>query len=319
MDSLTHASATSRPASRPRAKRRRLTLSARAGASLLAVIVLAAVAPVLFTRANPEQADIVSRLAPPSRGHPPRTANNGPSLLGPAASAFAPPPPARGLQLGTDIIGRLLLARLVYGSRVSLLVALITVGGAVLIGVTLGLLAGYYGRWAEAGIMRGVDVFLAFPAILLALALIAVLGAGVPSVIIALVLVFWTQYARVVHGATLAEREKDYVEAARAIGAGDGRILVRHILPNIISPIIILATLGMGTAVVAESTLSFLGMGVQPPTPSWGWTLAFGTRYLRDAPHIATFSGLVIMATVLGFNLLGDGIRDLLDPKFRVQ
>jgi len=291
MDSLTHASATSRPASRPRAKRRRLTLSARAGASLLAVIVLAAVAPVLFTRANPEQVDIVSRLAPPSRGHP----------------------------LGTDNIGRDLLARLVYGSRVSLLVALISVGGAVLIGVTLGLLAGYYGRWAEAGIMRGVDVFLAFPAILLALALIAVLGAGVPSVIIALVLVFWTQYARVVHGATLAEREKDYVEAARAIGAGDGRILVRHILPNIISPIIILATLGMGTAVVAESTLSFLGMGVQPPTPSWGWTLAFGTRYLRDAPHIATFSGLVIMATVLGFNLLGDGIRDLLDPKFRVQ
>jgi len=291
MDSLTRASATSRPASRPRAKRRRLTLSARAGASLLAVIVLAAVAPVLFTRANPEQVDIVSRLAPPSRGHP----------------------------LGTDNIGRDLLARLVYGSRVSLLVALISVGGAVLIGVTLGLLAGYYGRWAEAGIMRGVDVFLAFPAILLALALIAVLGAGVPSVIIALVLVFWTQYARVVHGATLAEREKDYVEAARAIGAGDGRILVRHILPNIISPIIILATLGMGTAVVAESTLSFLGMGVQPPTPSWGWTLAFGTRYLRDAPHIATFSGLVIMATVLGFNLLGDGIRDLLDPKFRVQ
>jgi len=291
MDSLTHASATSRPANRPRAKRRRLTLSARAGASLLAVIVLAAVAPVLFTRANPEQVDIVSRLAPPSRGHP----------------------------LGTDNIGRDLLARLVYGSRVSLLVALISVGGAVLIGVTLGLLAGYYGRWAEAGIMRGVDVFLAFPAILLALALIAVLGAGVPSVIIALVLVFWTQYARVVHGATLAEREKNYVEAARAIGAGDGRILVRHILPNIISPIIILATLGMGTAVVAESTLSFLGMGVQPPTPSWGWTLAFGTRYLRDAPHIATFSGLVIMATVLGFNLLGDGIRDLLDPKFRVQ
>ena len=291
MDSLTRASATSRPASRPRAKRRRLTLSARAGASLLAVIVLAAVAPVLFTRANPEQVDIVARLAPPSRGHP----------------------------LGTDNIGRDLLARLVYGSRVSLLVALISVGGAVLIGVTLGLLAGYYGRWAEAGIMRGVDVFLAFPAILLALALIAVLGAGVPSVIIALVLVFWTQYARVVHGATLAEREKNYVEAARAIGAGDGRILVRHILPNIISPIIILATLGMGTAVVAESTLSFLGMGVQPPTPSWGWTLAFGTRYLRDAPHIATFSGLVIMATVLGFNLLGDGIRDLLDPKFRVQ
>ena len=291
MDSSTRASATSKPAARPRPRRRRLTLSAKVGASLLAVVVVAAVLPVVFTRADPEQVDIVARLAPPSRAHP----------------------------LGTDNIGRDLVARLVYGSRISLLVALISVSGAVLVGVTLGLLGGFYGRWAEAGIMRAVDVFLSFPAILLALALVAVLGAGVPSVIIALVLVFWTQYARVVHGATLAEKEKTYVEAARAIGAGDGRILVRHILPNIISPIVILATLGMGTAVVAESTLSFLGMGVQPPTPSWGWTLAFGTRYLRDAPHIATFSGLAIMATVLGFNLLGDGIRDLLDPKFRVQ
>ncbi len=292
MDSLTRASATSsvRPARRARPARR-LTPSAKLGAALLAVIVLAALAPPLFTRADPEQVDIISRLAPPSRAHP----------------------------LGTDNIGRDLLARLVYGSRVSLLVSLISVGGAVLIGVTLGLLAGYYGRWAEAGIMRTVDIFLAFPAILLALALVAVLGAGVTSVITALVLVFWTQYARVVHGATLAEKEKTYVEAARASGAGDGRILARHILPNVVSPIIILATLGMGTAVVAESTLSFLGMGVQPPTPSWGWTLAFGTRYLRDAPHIATFAGLAIMATVLGFNLLGDGIRDRLDPKFRAQ
>ncbi len=292
MDSSTRASATSsvRPARRARPARR-LTPSAKLGAALLAVIVVAALVPPLFTRADPEEVDIISRLAPPSRAHP----------------------------FGTDNIGRDLLARLVYGSRVSLLVSLISVGGAVLIGVTLGLLAGYYGRWAEAGIMRTVDVFLAFPAILLALALVAVLGAGVPSVISALVLVFWTQYARVVHGATLAEKEKTYVEAARASGAGDGRILARHILPNVVSPIIILATLGMGTAVVAESTLSFLGMGVQPPTPSWGWTLAFGTRYLRDAPHIATFAGLAIMATVLGFNLLGDGIRDRLDPKFRAQ
>lgn len=270
---------------------RRLTLSARVGAVVLAVIVSAALVPVLFTRANPEHVDIMARLAPPSRAHP----------------------------FGTDNIGRDLLARLVYGARISLVVAITSVGGAVLIGVSLGLLAGYYSRWAEAVIMRIVDVFLAFPAILLALALVAVLGAGITSVIAALVLVFWTQYARVVRAATLGEKEKAYVEAAHAIGAGDGYILLRHILPNIISPVIILATLGMGTAVVAESTLSFLGMGVQPPAPSWGWTLAFGTRYLRDAPHIATFSGMAIMATVLGFNLLGDGIRDLLDPKFRPQ
>lgn len=287
MPSLIRASATSR---RGQALRR-LTLSAKVGIVVLAVICLAAGVPVLFTRGNPETVDIIARLAPPSAGHP----------------------------LGTDHLGRDLLSRLVYGARISLLVAIASVGGAVAIGVILGLLAGYYGRWVDGATMRVVDTFLAFPAILLALALVAVLGAGATSVIVALALVFWTQYARVVRAVTLAEKEKAYVEAARAIGAGDLRILLRHILPNVLSPVIILATLGMGTAVVAESTLSFLGMGVQPPAPSWGWTLAFGTRYLRDAPHIATFSGLAIMATVLGFNLLGDGIRDLLDPKFRPQ
>ncbi len=270
-------------------KSRRLTLSAILGGCLLGLLIFAALVPAFVTHASPETLDVMSRLAPPSRTH----------------------------LFGTDNIGRDLLTRLVYGARLSLLVAITSVGGAVLIGVTLGLLAGFYGRWTDAVIMRVVDVFLAFPAILLALAFVAVLGAGISSVIIALVLVFWTQYARVVRAATLAEREKAYIEAARAVGAGDGHILRRHILPNVLSPVIILATLGMGTAVVAESTLSFLGMGVQPPAPSWGWTLAFGTRYLRDAPHLATFSGLAIMATVLSFNLLGDGLRDWLDPKFR--
>lgn len=283
----TRESATSKRA----APRRRLTVSATTGLVVLAVIVLAAAVPSIFTRADPEYIDIMARLTPRSPAHP----------------------------IGTDHIGRDLLSRLVHGARVSLLVAAGSVGGAAAIGVLFGLLAGYYGRWADGAIMRVVDVFLAFPAILLALALVAVLGAGSGSVIVALVLVFWTQYARVVRAVTLAEKERAYVEAARAIGAGDVRILLRHILPNVISPVIILATLGMGTAVVAESTLSFLGMGVQPPAPSWGWTLAFGTRYLRDAPHIATFSGLAIMLTVLGFNLLGDGIRDMLDPKFRPQ
>jgi peptide/nickel transport system permease protein len=287
MRSLTPASATSKWL----ASRRRLTPSGWLGAGVLAVILLAAVGPSLFTRADAQGSDIAARLAPPSGAH----------------------------VLGTDHIGRDLLARLVYGARTSLLVALTSVGGAVVIGVTLGLVSGFYGRGIDGTIMRVVDVFLAFPAILLALALVAVLGAGVGSVIAALILVFWTQYARVVRAATLSEKERAYVEAARAIGAGDLHIIFRHILPNVLSPVVILATLGMGTAVVAESTLSFLGMGVVPPAPSWGWTLAFGTRYLRDAPHIATFSGLAIMATVLGFNLLGDGIRDLLDPRFRPQ
>ena len=258
---------------------------------MLVVIALAAAAPWIFTRASPDQIDILARLAPPSRLH----------------------------VLGTDNIGRDLLARLVWGARISLLVALVSVGGAASIGVTLGLLAGYLGGWVESVVMRIVDIFLSFPAILLALALVAVLGAGVTSVITALTLVFWTQYARVIRASALAEKQKVYVEAATAVGANSGRIVIRHILPNILSPVIILATLGMGTAVVAESTLSFLGMGVQPPAPSWGWTLAFGTRYLRDAPHIATFSGLAIMLTVLGFNLLGDGVRDMLDPRFRPQ
>jgi len=258
---------------------------------VLVVIALAAAAPWIFTRASPDQIDILARLAPPSRLH----------------------------VLGTDNIGRDLLARLVWGARISLLVALVSVGGAASIGVTLGLLAGYLGGWVESVVMRIVDVFLSFPAILLALALVAVLGAGVTSVITALTLVFWTQYARVIRASALAEKQKVYVEAATAVGANSGRIVIRHILPNILSPVIILASLGMGTAVVAESTLSFLGMGVQPPAPSWGWTLAFGTRYLRDAPHIATFSGLAIMLTVLGFNLLGDGVRDMLDPRFRPQ
>ncbi len=258
---------------------------------MLGVIALAAAAPWIFTRASPDQIDILARLAPPSRLH----------------------------VLGTDNIGRDLLARLVWGARISLLVALVSVGGAASIGVTLGLLAGYLGGWVESVVMRIVDVFLSFPAILLALALVAVLGAGVTSVITALTLVFWTQYARVIRASALAEKQKVYVEAATAVGANSGRIVIRHILPNILSPVIILASLGMGTAVVAESTLSFLGMGVQPPAPSWGWTLAFGTRYLRDAPHIATFSGLAIMLTVLGFNLLGDGVRDMLDPRFRPQ
>lgn len=269
--------------------RRQLTTSAVVGLVLLGGLAGVALFPGLVTRTSPDAVEIGDRLTPPSYAHP----------------------------LGTDNIGRDLLARLVYGTRLSAQVALVSVGGAVVIGVTLGLLAGYYGRWVDAIIMRIVDIFLAFPAILLALALVAVLGSGASSVMIALILVFWTQYTRVVRAATLAEREKAYVEAARALGAGDLRILRAHILPNVISPVIILATLGMGTAVVAESALSFLGMGVQPPTPSWGWTLAFGTRYLRDAPHIATFSGLAIMVTVLGFNLLGDGIRDLLDPRFR--
>jgi len=164
-------------------------------------------------------------------------------------------------------------------------------------------------------LMRIVDIVLGFPALILIMALIAALGPGAWHVVIALAAVFWTQYARLARTLTLAERERDYVAAARATGASATRILFRHMLPNMLGPLVIVATLGIGTAIVAESGLSFLGLGVQPPTPTWGWTLAFGLRYLRSDPWLSSITGLAIMLAVLGFNLLGDGLRDRLDPR----
>ena len=167
----------------------------------------------------------------------------------------------------------------------------------------------------DAVLMRLTDIFLGFPALILALALVAVLGPGPVNVVVALVVVFWTDYARVVRATTLMLREMPYVAAAQTLGASHRWILTREILPNAIGPIIVLATLGFGTAIIAESALSFLGFGVPPPAPSWGWTLAYGSRFLRTAPWLSTMAGLTIMIAVLGFNLLGDGLRDMLDPR----
>jgi peptide/nickel transport system permease protein len=163
--------------------------------------------------------------------------------------------------------------------------------------------------------MRVADIFLGFPAIVLSLAIVAVLGPGVVNVAIAIIVVTWTDYARVVRASTLVLREQNYVMAAKAFGASHARILFREILPNALGPIIVLASLGLGTAVIAESALSFLGFGLPPPTPTWGWTLAYGTRFIRDQPWLSIVSGATIMITVLGFNLLGDGLRDALDPR----
>jgi peptide/nickel transport system permease protein len=179
----------------------------------------------------------------------------------------------------------------------------------------VGLAAGYYGGWVDGALMRAVDVFLAFPVIVLAIAIIAVLGPSLVNVMLALGFVAWTTYARVVRGQVLVLRELDFVQAARAVGTSDGRIILRHILPNALPPIIVLGTLGMATAIIAEAALSFLGLGVQPPTPSWGTMLNEGRAFLRTAPHISTLPGLAIMVTVLGFNFLGDGLRDALDPR----
>jgi peptide/nickel transport system permease protein len=217
--------------------------------------------------------------------------------------------------LGTDNFGRDLWVRLAAGARVSVTIALVSVGLAAVVGTLVGLAAGYYGGWFDLVAMRVVDVFLGFPPIVLAMALVAGLGPGVLNLTLALAAVFWTEYARVVRSLTLSQREAEYVVAARALGASGRRILIREILPNVLGPIIVLATLGLGTAVIAESGLSFLGLGVAPPTPSWGWTLAYGARTLRSDPWLSTAAGLAIMLTVLSFNVLGEGLRARLDPR----
>jgi peptide/nickel transport system permease protein len=226
-------------------------------------------------------------------------------------------PPSSEHLLGTDNFGRDLWARLAHGAKNSLQTALMVVAMSGAIGITLGLISGYYGGWLDSVIMRIADIFLAFPVILLAIALVAALGPSGRNVMLALGLVYWTQYARVVRSSVMAVRREDFVEAAGALGASDFRIITRHILPNVLAPVLVIATLGMGTAIVAESTLSFLGLGEQPPTPTWGQTLAFGMKFLRQAPHMSTYPGLAIMISVLGFNLLGDGLRDLLDPRLK--
>jgi len=228
-------------------------------------------------------------------------------------------PPSHTFLLGSDAQGRDVLSRLLYGARLSLAVGFISQSIALTIGVTLGLLAGFYGRWMDSVIMRVADVTLAFPSLLLLIAIAAAVKPSLPVVFVVIGLVGWAGMARLVRGQVLLARGLEYVQAARALGASDVRIIARHLLPNVIAPVIVAATLGIGGAIMAEAALSFIGLGAQPPTPSWGAMVAEGRDLLRVAPWVSIAPGIAIGVAVLGLNLLGDGLRDALDVRAQTR
>ncbi len=219
---------------------------------------------------------------------------------------------------GRDEVGRDLLARIIYGSRIALTVGFVTAGISLAVGVMCGAVAGYFGGTYDMLLMRLVDTLMAFPTLLLIIAVVAVVGANLWNVVIAIGLATWSGYARVVRATVLSLREQAFVEAARAVGVGDLRILLQHVLPNCLAPIVVLATLNVSTAILLEAALSFLGLGVRPPTPAWGSILGTGRQYITTAPHISAFPGIFITITVLAFNLVGDGLRDALDPRMKL-
>jgi ABC-type dipeptide/oligopeptide/nickel transport system permease subunit len=226
-------------------------------------------------------------------------------------------PPSFSHWLGTDELGRDILSRVIYGARISLRVGVEAVALSLLIGILLGAFAGYYGGWIDNVIMRLMDIMLAFPPLLLAMAFMMALGRGLDNAIIAIGIVSIPEYARIVRGSVLSVRENDYVQAARAIGDNDLQIIGYHVLPNVMAPIIVRATLGISAAILEAAFLGFLGLGVQPPEAEWGAMLGSGRSAIFSAPHIVTFPGIAITITVLAFNLLGDGLRDALDPRLK--
>lgn len=227
------------------------------------------------------------------------------------------PPGAPGYPLGADELGRDILSRLIWGGRISLLVGFGAVLVAMTLGVLVGLIAGYFGGWSDSLFMRGIDILMAFPAILLAIAIVASLGPGLRNAMLAIAIVGIPYYTRIVRGSVLSLREQDFVIAARSVGVPSSRILMRHVLPNCLGPLIVAATLDVGWMIMAAAGLSFLGLGAQPPTAEWGVMLSQGRQFVRHAPHVSILPGAAIFLVVLALNLLGDGLRDALDPRLR--
>ena len=269
------------------ARRNRLAVVTAIG--LVAALLLAALAPWL-PLLDPDLVDTVKRLRPPlTPGHP----------------------------LGTDEFGRDLLARLVWGARVSLLAGVVTAAAAMVIGVALGVVGGFYSGWIETVVMRLTDILMAFPYVLLAIALVAGLGPGLRNAMIAIAIVGFPFYTRLVRGVVLSLREREFVEAARALGAGDAVILGRHVLPHLVSPVVVAFSLDVGAKILVTAGLSFLGLGTQPPTADWGSMLATGRQFVILSPHVALLPGLAIFVIVLALNVVGDALRDVLDPRTR--
>ncbi|GAB4334954.1 MAG: ABC transporter permease [Calditrichia bacterium] len=259
------------------------------GAAIVLIAILAAVLAPLIAPYDPLQQNLPEALQGPSAGH----------------------------WFGQDDLGRDILSRIIYGTRISLLVGFVTVSISAVSGTIIGAVSGYFGGWVDEIIMRITDIMLAFPGILLAIGIMAILGPSLNNVIIALCIVGWKSYARLVRGEVLREKEREYILAAKALGYSHWRIILFHLLPNVLNPVLVMATMGMASMILSEASLSFLGLGTQPPTPSWGAMLSDGRQYLLEAAHLTTFPGLAIMLLVLGFTFLGDAVRDALDPHIK--
>lgn len=270
-------------------RRFRRNKQAVVGMCMLMTLILAAVLADVIAPYDPLQQDIINRLQPPSAAH----------------------------LFGTDELGRDIFSRILYGSRISLTVGLIAVGLSGVVGCTLGALAGYYGGTLDNVIMRCTDVLMAIPSILLNISIVAALGSGLQNVMIAIGISSVPAYCRIMRASLLSLKDQEFVDASRAAGAGDFHIIVHHILPNSLAPLIVQATLKIGGAILSCASMSFIGLGIVPPTPEWGAMLSTGRDFLRDAPHLTAFPGMAIMFAVFAMNLMGDGLRDALDPKLK--